>query len=137
MDKRALTILLALFVGLAVAIPLWAFSEEGDKDASAIATDSAEQEEAKELFVTACGQCHVMKAAGTDGVIGPNLDERLDGASSVERVLAAIEQGVGTDADGNRINRMPAGILRGIQAEEVAEYVAEATSPPEPAAPAE
>lgn len=28
----------------------------------------------KPLFVTTCGTCHTLKAAGTGGTIGPNLD---------------------------------------------------------------
>jgi mono/diheme cytochrome c family protein len=29
----------------------------------------------KEMFVQSCGACHVMQAAGTQGQIGPNLDD--------------------------------------------------------------
>lgn len=45
------------------------------------ATDTTEEEgggsaEGEQLFVdTGCGSCHTLSAAGTDGQVGPNLDE--------------------------------------------------------------
>ena len=38
---------------------------------------------------TACGACHTMKAAGTNGVTGPNLDEMLaeDNAASIKEMI--------------------------------------------------
>jgi len=46
----------------------------------------------KKLFVVFCGKCHVMKAAGTTGTIGPNLDrDRV----SYTNVINAVVQGVG------------------------------------------
>lgn len=39
----------------------------------------------KALFVqTGCGACHTLKAAGTTGTIGPDLDARKPGKSVVE-----------------------------------------------------
>jgi len=45
---------------------------------------SANKTRGETLFVSQCGQCHTLAAAGTKGVIGPNLDDafrqaRLDG----------------------------------------------------------
>ena|SRR5438067_1314481 len=46
----------------------------------------------KKLFVVFCGKCHVMKAAGTQGTLGPNLDrDRV----SYTNVINAVVQGVG------------------------------------------
>jgi mono/diheme cytochrome c family protein len=97
--------------------------------------ESADKESA-EIFATNCGTCHTLAAAGTDGVVGPNLDEILptqvappdgtaaevaeaneqayDGAYS--RVLNAIVCGLE--------GRMPAGILQDEDAEEVSGFVA-------------
>lgn len=37
----------------------------------------------KKVFVdTGCGSCHTFKAAGTNGAVGPNLDEALKGKSA-------------------------------------------------------
>src|SRR5215210_3009587 len=96
----------------AVLVPVWALSREGGESASPEAVPSSLQE-GKELFVTNCGACHTLAKAGTDGVVGPNLDELLappgptppDPATIKPRVLSAIQQGRG--------GRMPAGILSG------------------------
>jgi cbb3-type cytochrome c oxidase subunit III len=36
---------------------------------------SANKTRGEKLFVSQCGQCHTLAAAGTSGVIGPNLDD--------------------------------------------------------------
>jgi mono/diheme cytochrome c family protein len=114
---------IAIFVVLAaivVVIATVAIAKEGASTSSDRIADT--DESARELFVTNCGSCHTLAAAGTDGVVGPNLDELL-GAGTAEgnepRVLGAIEDGIN--------GRMPAGILAGQQAEEVAAFVAENT----------
>ena len=43
-----------------------------------------------QIFVaTGCGSCHTLAAAGTDGTVGPNLDEEAAGRSA-EEIRAAI-----------------------------------------------
>jgi sulfite dehydrogenase len=69
--------------------------------------------EGKQLFTDTCGGCHTLQDAGTNGEVGPNLDEVQPDA---ERVTAAIESGPGA---------MPPGLLEGAQAEAVATYVSE------------
>ena len=123
MNKRVFFSLLLVAVLFAVIVPLWAFSKDGSDEESLSSSD----EEAQELFAGNCGSCHTLASAGTDGVVGPDLDARLaptgpaedeaiDGTKS--RVLSAIETGLGN-------GRMPAGILQGEQAEIVSQYVAE------------
>jgi mono/diheme cytochrome c family protein len=95
-------------------------SEEGEGDAVA----------GKELFVQGCAQCHVLADAGTQGTIGPDLDDafsqaRADGLGestiqSVVRTQIAYpveEPPTGTPG-------MPADIYTGEDAESVAAYVA-------------
>ena len=60
--------------------------------------------------------CHELEAAGTSGAFGGNLD---DGRPSEAAVLKAIVDGPGT---------MPANILNGVDAQEVAAYVARVTA---------
>jgi mono/diheme cytochrome c family protein len=124
--KRSTFVIFGLVVLLfAVLIPAWAISREGSEDASPGSVPS-NLEEGKELFVTNCGACHTLAKAGTDGVVGPDLDDLLappsptppDPATIKPRVLSAVENGVA--------GRMPKGILSGAQAEEVAEFVAQA-----------
>lgn len=106
-----------------VAIPAWALSKDGS-ESSAPEAVPANLETGKELFVTNCGACHTLYKAGTDGVVGPNLDELLappgpsapDPKSIYPRVLSSVNNGVA--------GQMPAGILSGQQAEEVSWFVA-------------
>lgn len=107
-----------------IALPLYALGKEGSAD-TANAQVAAADEEAKDLFVNNCGACHTLAAAGTDGVVGPNLDQLLvpSGENApggfeglYSRVINAVECGVE--------GRMPAGILLGEEASEVSGFVA-------------
>jgi mono/diheme cytochrome c family protein len=107
----------------AIALPALAISREGGEEASDQSVSDS-QEEGKELFQINCGSCHTLAKAGTDGVVGPNLDDLLappgappDPASIKPRVLNAIENGIE--------GRMPADILSGEQAEKVADFVSQ------------
>ena len=67
----------------------------------------------KQLFTQTCGGCHTLSKAGTNGTVGPNLDELKP---SKETVAAQIKNGGGG---------MPAGLLEGDEADAVATYVSE------------
>jgi len=122
--KRTLVSFGIVAVLFAIIIPAWAISREGGESASPQDVPD-DLQTGKELFVTNCGSCHTLYKAGTDGVVGPNLDELLAPPSPTDpdpktiepRVINAIENGVA--------GRMPAGILSGAQAEEVARFVGE------------
>ena len=140
MSRKTLVIVGVLIVALVAAVPLWAFDDSGDPQTSERAVP-ADLVNAKQLFQVNCGACHALYAAGTDGNFGPDLDDQLapNGPPSGDNaeqqidgirqlVLSAIEQGVpAVDAQPSSSpppTRMPAGILGGQQAEEVAEFVA-------------
>lgn len=73
------------------------------------------EERGRELFVANCGACHTLDAAGTQGAIGPNLNEaQVDEAE----VLAAIANG------GKGSGNMPANLVTGEDARAVAAFVA-------------
>jgi mono/diheme cytochrome c family protein len=123
--KRSTFVIFGLVVLiLGVGIPAWAITTEGTESAAPEEVAS-NLESGKELFVTNCGACHTLFKAGTDGVIGPDLDELLappsasapDPATIKPRVLSAVNNGVG--------GRMPRGVVSGQQAEEVATFVAQ------------
>ena len=90
----------------------------------------------KQLFVKACGSCHVLHRAGTKGNIGPNLDAALiatrvnDQGDDARRglvysqVLYPARGGVmpRVKIDGHHINRE--------QANDIATYVAQAVAQP-------
>jgi mono/diheme cytochrome c family protein len=123
--KRSNFVIFGLVVLLlGIGVPAWAISQEGSEGSSP-GEVSSDLQGGKDLFVTNCGACHTLAIAGTDGVIGPNLDDLLappsatppDPATIKPRVLSAIENGVG--------GRMPKGVLSGQQADEVATFVAQ------------
>lgn len=123
--KRSTFVIFGIVVLLfAVLIPAWAISREGGEEASPESVPS-NLEQGKELFVTNCGACHTLAKAGTDGVVGPNLDDLLappsptppDPSTIKPRVQAAIANGVN--------GRMPKGILTGAQADTVADFVSQ------------
>jgi cytochrome c553 len=67
---------------------------------------------AKAKFVSTCGGCHTLANAGTKGAVGPNLDQLKPDAARVERQIL----------NGGAV--MPAKLLTGQDAKDVAAYVA-------------
>jgi mono/diheme cytochrome c family protein len=130
MSKRPFVIFGILAVCLAVLIPLWAYLADADDNTGAREVPASLQT-GKHLFETNCGTCHTLYAAGTDGNFGPNLDNLLSPTgpptdqstikATKQRVLNAISNGVDSSTPG----RMPAGILSGEQAEQVADFVSQ------------
>jgi mono/diheme cytochrome c family protein len=140
-------ILFGLFAAICLlVIPFIALGKEGDENAGTVEVE-AHDRDAQELFANNCGTCHRLAAAGTDGVVGPDLDDLLvpSGTNTAElyegnasRVLQAVQCGLE--------GRMPSGILEEEEAREVAQFVAayagqigkgpvvdtETTPPPEP-----
>jgi mono/diheme cytochrome c family protein len=118
---RSFTLMIVLlYVGLGVAVPAAVIAARGEAEGGVgpLRTEkaSAASEEGKELFIATCKSCHTLDAVQARGVTGPNLDEL--GGLDRERVLNAIKNG------GTGQGRMPAGLLEGRDAEEVARYVA-------------
>jgi mono/diheme cytochrome c family protein len=125
MNRRPF-IIFGIFAAICViVIPYFAFAKEGDEESATVEV-AASDDEAKDLFANTCGYCHTLAAAGSDGIVGPNLDELMapTGINSAEsfegnftRVLQAINCGAGN-------GRMPEGILIGQEAEDTAAFVA-------------
>ena len=85
----------------------------------------------KQLFVQKCGACHTLARAGSKGTTGPNLDEAFAqslkdglGRSGIEGVIA--EQIAHPRAG----SAMPAGLVHGRDAQDVAAYVATSVAKP-------
>ena len=83
----------------------------------------------KQLFVKNCGSCHVLNRAGTKGVTGPNLDEAfrqaLQEGFGRDAVRGVVASQIGYPA---RNGVMPAKLVTGSDAEDVAAYVAATTA---------
>jgi len=96
----------------------------------------------KTLFVQECSQCHTLARAGARGVVGPNLDEAWQrseedglGRSTYEgvvhRQILHPNRGAQSDPEtGKPLPLMPANIVTGEDAQDVAAYVAFAAARP-------
>jgi mono/diheme cytochrome c family protein len=78
-----------------------------------------------------CAVCHVMKRAGSGGVLGPNLDESFGPARRDGLGESTIENIVLTQIDQTRRgSKMPEDLVTGQDARDVAAYVAQAAGAP-------
>jgi plastocyanin len=94
----------------------------------------------KQQFVAKCGSCHTLARANTTGVVGPNLDEafqraRVDGFGQdtfegvVHRqILHPAIRDQHDPQSGKRLPLMPANLVTGEDAKDVAAYVASAAA---------
>jgi plastocyanin len=85
----------------------------------------------KQLFVAKCGSCHTLSHAGTTGTVGPNLDDafrqdRADGVKSTS-IEGLIDYWIRYP---NSQGLMPAKVVNGQDAQDVAAYVAKVASIP-------
>jgi mono/diheme cytochrome c family protein len=127
MNAAFAVVYLAFGIGLPVAI-LTGNHANASKQIGGLALTAAEKQ-GRALFGAHCGVCHTFAAANAVGKVGPNLDTIQPSASLVLRTInngclqtpppsAAASQtclGQGT---------MPAGILQGRDASDVAAFVA-------------
>ncbi len=100
------------------------------------------------LFIQKCGGCHTLRAAGTQGTIGPNLDDafaqdRKDGIpdSTIQNVVHDQIKYPAPEKISVAVPAMPKNLVKGEDADSVAAYVASvaavegapvATPPPAP-----
>jgi mono/diheme cytochrome c family protein len=92
---------------------------------------SGDRARGRELFIESCGSCHTLADAGTTGEVGPNLDyaflqSRKDGLgeSTIQQVVRGQIAYPVVDPVVEGAPGMPADILTGQDAEDVATYVA-------------
>lgn len=106
-------------VGLGVAVPLAigvVNSNDHAKNAPGGVDLTAAQVSGRATFAKYCATCHTLAASNAVGKVGPNLDN-LHPPKAL--ILDAIEKG---RARGN--GQMPAGLVGGQDAQDVADYVA-------------
>jgi len=89
--------------------------EEEPSEKEARSGEGSLAEEGKTVFTTNCGSCHTLKAAGTSGEVGPNLDELEPDLATVENQV--VNGGGGMPAFGNE------GLLNAKEIKAVATYV--------------
>ncbi|HLM25429.1 MAG TPA: c-type cytochrome [Thermoleophilaceae bacterium] len=116
--RTAAVVFTVAYILLGVAIPTLIIS--GDRRSTAVAGTGIEltpaQNRGRELFGEECNQCHTLSAADTVGRVGPNLDQLRPPATLVlNAIVNGRQRGNGT---------MPAGLLQGQDASDVASFVA-------------
>lgn len=96
----------------------------------------------KTLFAENCARCHTLARANANGVVGPNLDEAWQRAERdglgrstfegiVHRQIEQPNQNPSVDpATGKEVAPMPADLVGGEDAQDVAAYVASAAANP-------
>jgi mono/diheme cytochrome c family protein len=118
--RRVVVVGVAIVVaGLGVAVPLAVGLVNGDdhaKNAPGGVDLSAAETSGRTTFAKYCSTCHTLKASNAVGKVGPNLDV-LHPPKAL--ILDAIKNG---RARGQ--GQMPAGVVDGQDAQDVAAYVA-------------
>jgi len=111
-----LTVLVPL-CAVALALPL-----------GACGRDEPNLETGKAKFVEKCGSCHTLQRAGTAGTTGPDLDTAFQTALADGMDRDTVEGIVHRQILHPRIDsQMPAGLVKGQDADDVAAYVGYAT----------
>jgi len=111
--------LVILVVGL--GLPALVLATNGDNHASEGAGGvklTAAETHGRQLFARNCATCHTLAGSHAVGRVGPNLDTLNGGNLQAAFILDAIKNG---RARGN--GQMPAGLLVGNDAKDVAAYV--------------
>jgi mono/diheme cytochrome c family protein len=111
-------VIAAVFIGMGIVVPgMVVAANEADNEAGAARVRlTPAQEHGRQLFGQRCQQCHTLAAANAVGTVGPNLDELKP---SRDVVLDAIDKG-----RARGVGRMPADLVQGQDAEDVASFVA-------------
>jgi mono/diheme cytochrome c family protein len=106
--------LLAALAAVAVALAL-----------AACGRDEDDLSNGKALFTERCGSCHMLARAGTQGQVGPSLDAAFRTALAAGEGRQTVEGIVHSQIlHPRKSSQMPAGLVKGSDAEDVAAYVA-------------
>lgn len=107
--------------------------------------EDADLERGRQLFQTNCGTCHTLAEAGTAATVGPDLDASFAAARETgmdqDTIEGVVQQQIGNPREIREENPnydktfMPANIVTGSDAEDVAGYVASVAGIPDIAPP--
>ncbi|MFN2617418.1 MAG: cytochrome c [Thermoleophilaceae bacterium] len=111
--------MLLLYLALGIGVPAAIIASRGEAEGGvgrlAQTSPTQREEHGKYLFKRTCASCHSLAAVNARGVTGPNLDQI--GQVTPQRVQNAIRIG------GTGQKRMPAHLLEGQEARDVAAYL--------------
>jgi mono/diheme cytochrome c family protein len=118
------TLIVLAYIGIGIAVPAVVIASRGTREGNSTHLSQTKLRDAKahiregrQLFTEACAACHNLDAVNARGVTGPDLDKI--GKVTPGRILSAIKIG------GTGQNRMPARLLQGQNADDVAKFVAD------------
>jgi mono/diheme cytochrome c family protein len=121
---------LIAYVGFGIALPI-VFLTGNHANASAQYAGlklGASEKSGRELFGEHCAVCHTLAAANAVGKVGPNLDQLQPAESLVLKTInnGCLQSPPPGDASETCLGQgtMPAGIVQGKQAQDVAAFVA-------------
>jgi mono/diheme cytochrome c family protein len=119
-----------IYVGFGVVIPalfLVGNHANANKQVGGVKL-SASEKTGRELFGMHCGVCHTLATANAVGKVGPNLDTLKPSQSLVLHTIqnGCLQNPPSSTAPTNCLGQgtMPADIVQGKQAQEVAKFVA-------------
>jgi mono/diheme cytochrome c family protein len=129
--RKAMSLIFAVvYIGFGIALPLVFLkgnSANASGQISGIKLTSGEKT-GRELFGAHCGVCHTLAAANAVGKVGPNLDTIQPSQDLVVHTIAngCFQTPPPSDTASTCLGQgnMPALILQGKQAQEVASFVA-------------
>lgn len=107
--------IIAFGVGIPIAV-IAANSDNQSKQAPGGVKLTASQQSGRKVFAKNCSTCHTLKSANAVGKVGPSLDQiRPPAALTLNAIKLGRARGQG---------QMPAGLVDGQDAKNVASYVA-------------
>jgi mono/diheme cytochrome c family protein len=122
---------------LKIILPLAAAAAAAIAIPGCLGAQTVDTEAGMQLFTTKCGTCHTLKGAGTAATVGPNLDDafrqaRADGMDSdtVEGIVRQQIEIPRVTSPQDTKTYMPANLVTGQDAEDVAAYVASVAGVP-------
>jgi mono/diheme cytochrome c family protein len=119
-----------IYVGFGIALPLALLNGNNANASNQIGGHklTAAEKQGRELFGAHCAVCHTLAAANANGKVGPDLDSLKPPKSLVLQTInnGCLQKPATTNANTNCLGygTMPAGILQGKDAEQVAAFVA-------------
>jgi plastocyanin len=121
LSRPGLRLAIAALVVTGAALALSACSTQPGGNANVIA--------GKQLFVQKCGSCHVLARAQTKGTTGPNLDQAFQRSIKDGMERSGVRGVVhGWILHPNQNGIMPAKLVTGEKAQDVAAYVAQSAA---------
>ena len=125
--RRVIVLATAIvIVGLGVAVPLAIGLVNKDDHATKAPGGvelNASETAGRATFAKYCSTCHTLKASNAVGKVGPNLDVLIGGISGTKQQRALILDAIKNGRAQGR-GQMPAGVVDGQDAQDVASYVA-------------